>query len=206
MLFQPGSQRTVPNDDQFSRNAAAGGPIDHRSPGAEQRRHAFPGNQTGDRDATWDPMHDGSLKRPEAFDVDRRWQPQQSPARALTESAGNVALGVVGDRCEVITAVTNPVQQPACCGHPRPPGLVAMGETKNPPGTGTRKTGAANRGAPHSAEDHPCPTAPSGLLRELQFVGSATATAVSDDRVGPARSEATAPGGPEAYTTTRGRP
>jgi hypothetical protein len=135
--FQPGPQRTIPNNDQLSGDAPACGPVDHRSPGAEQRGHAFPGNQTSDRDATLDPGHDRSLERSETFDVDRRRQPQQSPARALTEGADNLALGVVGDRCEVITAVTNPVQQPARCGHPCPPGLVAMGETENLLGAGT---------------------------------------------------------------------
>ena len=57
--------------------------------------------------------------------------------RARAESPGNAAFGIAGDRCEVITAVANPAQQPARCRYPRPPGFMAMSETENPAGTGT---------------------------------------------------------------------
>jgi hypothetical protein len=135
--FQRGPQRTVPNDDQLARNATVCGPLDHRPPGAQQREHTLLGNQTGNRDATGDATLGRSFERSEASDVHRRGQPQQSPARAWAESAGNAAFGIAGDRCEVIAAIPNPAQQAARCGHPRPPGFVAMGKTEYPRGTGT---------------------------------------------------------------------
>ena len=71
----------------------------------------------------------GCLRWSEAPRVNGWGQPQQPPRALGLERAGDVAFGVAGDGCQVITALANPVQQLARRRQLRPPGLVAVSET-----------------------------------------------------------------------------
>ena len=83
--------------------------------------------------------------RPKTLDVDRRRQPQQPVSRPGAQSAGDATFGIGRDGRQVITAVTDPAQQPTCAGQRGPPGLVPVGEPDDLAAAPARRSAGASR-------------------------------------------------------------
>ena len=91
------------------------------------------GNQAPDSYTADGATYGGCLGRSEAFGIDGRSQPEQSPASGWAQSARDAARGIAGDGGEMITAVADPSEHSARNRDPRPPDFMTVGETYDLP-------------------------------------------------------------------------